>query len=1484
MSENTESFDIFKDFFENANDLMQVVSPEGRFLYVNKKWKDVLGYSENELKDISIFDIIHPLQIEHCRGVFEEVLSGENVQYVETDFVTRNGEVISVGGMINCRFEDGKPVNTRGIFRDITDQKRTRLALQESEKRLRNITGAAKDSIIMMDNYGRISFWNPAAAELFGYSEKEAIGKDLHFLIAPSKYHKSYKQGIRKFLKTGEGFAVGKTLELSGLHRSGKEFPIDISVSALKMNGDWHAIGIIRDITERKTIQESQRRFESMLEETQNLAHVGSWELQVESDSMIWSKETYRIFGLDPDKTTASKERLFKLIHTDDMETTLSYLSEAIEQTVPFETNMRIVRPDGKMKILFTRGKPLSGEDGKCYKIIGMVHDITEQVQAQEALMESEYKHRMLLSSIKSPVLALTEDMTVLYHNEAYGSFLDLRDKKIEGEKIHELFPSFAETESFKAYRETLKDGKIRVIQGKMGDRFLNARIYRTPWGILSIAEDITEKRRSEIALKRREAILRAVAFSAESFLKSTAWHENIQDILAAFGKAKSISRVYLFQNRRDKDGVLYATLEYDWTDEGILRLSGNDRIQKLYYEIGELKEWKPAFERAEVVSGHSKDLHPRFQEFLAQFDTKSFLIVPIFAGSEWWGFIGFDECKNERDWSPAEIDSLKTAAATFGAAIYRDKTEEALKQSERKFRDLANLMPQPIFEIDLQGNITFISRIGAEITGYTEKEFLEEMNSMDLFAAEDRSRAQRNFRKVLTGKMKGGVEYQIQKKNGGKIPVIVYSTIIRDEENRVKGLRGVVVDITEQKKSEERLRIAKEEAETLNMQLEEVVNEANRWAQEAENASRAKSEFLAKMSHEIRTPMNGVVGMTELLLGTRLTSEQIDYTETIRSSADALLDIINDILDFSKIEAGKLELENIEFNLRNTIEEIGDIMAIKASMKYLEFITELPPEMPSFLKGDPGRLRQILINLLGNAIKFTSDGEITLRIALLNESDNDIDLKFEIKDTGIGISPNKAESIFDSFTQADNTTTRKFGGTGLGLAISKQLAKMMNGDIGVESVEGKGSIFWFTVKLDKQELAHKQQELDTSLLKNKNILIVDDNETNRYVLKELLKIWNCSFSEAASGQEALKILKQNAVENQQFDAAILDMAMPAMSGKTLAQKITSDERFKGIKLVLLTSIYQKENINELKELGFSGFLTKPVKQKFFFECLNMIFDPEREDEIFTDQRFTIEKEVTTEQKQKTRILVAEDNPTNRKVVMKMLQKLGYQSDAVENGEEAIEALSKKNYNMTLMDVQMPVMDGFEATKQIREPDSGVLNGNIPIIAMTAHAMKGDREKCLEAGMDDYISKPVQPHKLDKIIQKWIFGDKTGKEPLSSESKNNDEVLKLSELRERIGDDDELIQEILNIYLEDIPEQIKNLEIALSNQDLKAIDYIAHTIKGSSGNISASNMQKIAQKIEKEKSMKNIDKIQDLIDVLKREFEYLQKAIDDLWS
>jgi PAS domain S-box-containing protein len=662
-----------------------------------------------------------------------------------------------------------------------------------------------------------------------------------------------------------------------------------------------------------------------------------------------------------------------------------------------------------------------------------------------------------------------------------------------------------------------------------------------------------------------------------------------------------------------------------------------------------------------------------------------------------------------------------------------RKRVAAALEEAARRERAMIENALDVICTIDREGRFISVSQACLKMWGYEPEEMIGR-SFLEFVSPEDAARTHDEDVSILSGKITTNFENCYVHKNGWLVPVVWTSYWSATEQL----VFAVARDNTQRK------------------QLEEQLKQAHDVAVES---ARLKSEFLANMSHEIRTPMNGVIGMTGLLRETDLSFRQREYTDTIQLSADALLTIIDDILDFSKIEAGLLRFETIDFELRAAVEASVELFAERAQSKGLELASLVYQNVPTSLRGDPGRLRQVLTNLLGNSVKFTDQGEVVISVTTVRETSADATLRFEIRDTGIGISTEAQQRLFLAFSQADGSTTRKYGGTGLGLAISKQLVTLMGGEIGIDSIPGEGSTFWFTGTFEKQ-LASSATITTANPLSGVRVLIVDDNDTNRRILKHQTGSWGMISAEADSGRKALELLRAAVALNEPFDVAVLDLWMPDIDGFQLAQAIKADPAIAGVILVLLPSFGRRGHGERAAQVGISAYLPKPVRQSQLQECLTAVMSNEVNPDGYGAPslitRHSLRKSdirLLETVNSRGRILVAEDNDVNQMVALGQLSNLGYQAEALANGLELLKAHEKQPADIILMDCQMPEMDGFAATAEIRRREGK--DRHTPIIAMTANAFDGDHKKCLAAGMDDYLSKPVNSVELGQKLARW---------------------------------------------------------------------------------------------------------------------------------
>lgn len=800
-----------------------------------------------------------------------------------------------------------------------------------------------------------------------------------------------------------------------------------------------------------------------------------------------------------------------------------------------------------------------------------------------------------------------------------------------------------------------------------------------------------------------------------------------------------------------------------------------------------------------------------------------------------------------------------------------RKAAEESIRSSEEKFRTLiSSVLDYAIIMLDTNGNVVTWNEGAQRLQGYSQEEIIGK-NFSCFYQTSD---IEKDLpRKLLEEAVeKGSCEnfgWRVRK-DGSQFYANVVIRPSKDTWGQLKGFSKVTRDITDRHVVEERLLQSKQELEVLNRELSLARDQA-------QAASKFKSEFVANMSHEIRTPMNGIVGMCNVLLRTKLDESQNQYARAIQSAADALLTVINDILDFSKIEAGRIELEMHEFDIASMVEGVCEILSVQVKTKRLSLLSYVDVAIPRLLRGDAERLRQVLLNLASNAIKFSESGEVVVKAEIDSMQENTINIVFSVTDYGIGLTQEEQQKLFQPFVQADGSISRKFGGTGLGLSISKSLVELMGGAIGVKSQKGEGSTFWFKVPLEARGV--KGWSGTHEALKNVRVLIIDDEPNAREILQKYVQSWGMQCGTASSASDAVEQLHTASVDDTPYKVAIVDLVMPEKNGIEMAREILNDQILSKTDLVLLTAFDTPGLGAQAIDMGFKAFITKPVRQSQLLDCLT---DVVCKDTIFNKETNTSTNENQIEQQRSELILVVEDHPINQRVAQLYLEELGFTVDIASNGKEALNALSARKYSLVFMDCQMPEMDGLLATKIIRKRELST-GSHVPIVAMTAHAMREDRDRCIAVGMDDYLSKPVDPKTLREMINKWLPLQQSKQSDLdiSEASLDLSKPVNIENIKAKFGAGG---KELIKMFVDDAPLQIVKFRESLQDKDFEGMADTAHKVRGVCAVLGIAHMETTCHAIEDAARKNDEQALQNYIDDLEKQFTVAKGFLNEHYT
>jgi two-component system, sensor histidine kinase and response regulator len=1050
-------------------------------------------------------------------------------------------------------------------------------------------------------------------------------------------------------------------------------------------------------------------------------------------------------------------------------------------------------------------------KNGEMVGAVATFVDITERKQAERALRESEAQYRVLFEKIPDPVVVLDPvSGKILDCNSAMVRHFGYSPDELRGMSILKLhLAEDAELVQHKLKSQDPPNGWQTTMIAKDG-RYIDSEIvgggihFRGLLARIGIIRDISRRAREARQKAAQYQVTRVLAESsgldeaAPELLKAISmamgWEIGLLCMVDSSGQHLECTNVW-HSDDPSLAGVAEKAMRLQFTRGiGLVGRAWESGKPCWRKDVRDLKD-SPGLDLA-----YGYGVHGGFA-------------FPIYSRREIIGILGFFSQGTKEP----ERELLSSLGGQIGEFVARKRAEDERNRFFALSLDIFCV-------VGFDGHFCRLSPAFETILGYNSDDLMSNTFT-DLVHPEELEDAEGEFQRLRAGAPSMHFEHRMRCKDGS------YKWVLWASASFLK--EGLVYaagrDNTEQHRVERVLREAKETAESAN---------------------RAKSEFLANMSHEIRTPMNGIIGMTELALDTRLTAEQREHLSLVKSSSESLLRVINDILDFSKIEAGKLELEETEFRIRDLFSETLKTLAMRAHKKNLELVSRVSPQVPRTVVGDPTRLRQLIVNLVGNAIKFTEKGHILVESELDGEPGGSVPLHICVSDTGIGIPPEKRQYIFESFAQADGSMTRRFGGTGLGLTISRRIVEMMGGRIWVESEFGHGSAFHFTVRLKGltvAEQAPERPEKDT--LRNLPILVVDD-DTNRRVLGEMLLNWDMNPKLVEGGVRALTELKVAQEAGFSFPVVLVDAQMPDMDGFELIREIRRDPLLAASIILMLTADRHPTDVGRCRELGVHVFLTKPVGQSELLDAILLALDAPAVEEYAEETPSPL---VQIAPGRRLNILLAEDNSVNKRLAVRMLEKAGHGVVVATNGQEVLQALSRvpsPGFDIVLMDVQMPEMGGMEATAEIRRREA-VSGGHLPIVAMTAHAMRGDRERCLAGGMDGYISKPIHARDFFAEIERCLSGGDTN--PLAIENPTRPEAPLLDQelLLQRVQGDRELFAEIIRLFLEDAPRSLETMRVALERADLRALEHAAHSLKGAAGNLAAQSVANAASQLER---------------------------------
>ncbi len=1273
--------------------------------------------------------------------------------------------------------------------------------------------------VSITDTHGEILYANDKFCDISGYTREELLGQN-HRIVKSAGHSPEFFRELWATITAGKVWHG----EICNRSRDGSLYWVSATIVPFRDEAGLPTqyIAIRTDITASKQLEaqiaESERRYRSVVENLNEVVFSTD-----RSGCWVFLNPAWReITGFEL-ADCVGVSSLDYLHEADRPAGAALFSSLARGDKESCRAEFRLVTRQGESRWVEVFAKIEQDANGQFAGTTGTLNDVTERRHALELLQEQLHFVQELIEVVPLPIYLKDCDGHYLRFNKAFEESIGIRRDDWLGKTTHELLPAAAADFHTQKDRELLASSCRQVYEAKMLSR------DGTPRDAIYSKATLTRPDGSIVGLvgtitditerKVQEAVIKA----AEARLR------HITNTVPGA----------VFQWEVGQEQIRYTFLS-----ERVSEIRGLDR-KALFADAALATRQIVEEDRERVRQG----------VFLAASRREA-----------WRDEFRVAMPDRSLRWIRSEINpelELTTDGATAYTGIWQDVTQ--LKANDARLREVTDNIPVAVYQYllptDGQHSFRFFSRGLERISGLTAEEAMADASQLFvLIHPDDQPALMSSIAISAADQTLWSLDFRLTNKRSGELVWVHGESRPRAKHDGGTLWNGYIADISEAKRASEELRRAKEVAESAN---------------------RAKSEFLANMSHEIRTPMNGVIGMTELALDTDLSEEQREYLQIVKSSSDALLTILNDILDFSKIEAGKLLIEHISFNLWRTVGDTLKTLALRAHGKGLELICDIAPDAPVFVLGDPGRIRQVLVNLIGNAIKFTEVGQIVVRVEGVKRAEYPADhlgVHFAITDSGIGIPQEKLDTIFEAFSQEDSSITRKYGGTGLGLTISGRLTEMLGGKIWVESEVGKGSTFHFTVLFERDRQHHAPPVV--SHLAGLRILLVDDNPVNRLVLASTLQNGNATVCEAASGGAALLALEAanatGTLDEMPFDMVLLDACMPELDGFETAKRILALPHCSAIPLVMLSSGGIKGDAQRCREIGFAAYLTKPIARDELVLALNRVLDAHVD-----GQAQLITRHLIRDEQQPLDVLLVEDHPINQRLATKLLERWGHHVIVAENGWIGVEAHASRRFDVILMDMMMPVMDGLEATHLIRatELERGI--ARTPIIAMTANAMQGDRERCIEAGMDDYLAKPIKSQELQRLLMLYRrTGGRLAEENAKTEASGLSDTAVYFDYTAALNTvDQEMIEIVVGIFLENYPDDLSNMRSALALGDLDPVLYISHAMKGTVAMFGADPARELAHRIEQQARRGDPLGLDQLIDALSHEIEQLASVL-----